>query len=78
MDLYAVVVEDRRKAMIENVLLYAAQKPEDAEAMARAFYHAGKKPVGHLRFSAQRVTEISGPGATLYRVVLQPLLPATC
>lgn len=78
MDLYAVVVEDHRKAMIENVLLYAAKKPEDAEAMARAFYRAGKRSVGNLRFSAQRVTEISGPGATLYRVVLQPLPPAIC
>ena len=76
MDLFAVVIEELRRATLDKVMLYAAEKPEDAEALARAFYLADGKVPGNYRFSAQRMTDISGSGHTRYRVVLQPLPPA--
>ncbi|HVC32537.1 MAG TPA: hypothetical protein VNL16_03400 [Chloroflexota bacterium] len=76
MDLFAVVIEDLRRATLEQVMLYAAEKPEDAEALARAFYLTDGKPPGNYRFSAQRMTDISGPDDSRYRVVLHPLPPS--
>src|SRR5690606_33979855 len=55
MYLFAVVVEDPRQVVIDRVLLYAAEQPVQAEAVARDFYLAdGKSPLRY-RFSAQPV-----------------------
>lgn len=77
MDLYVVMIEDLRHGMLEQVMLYAAAQPEDAEALAQAFYVADGKVPGNYRFSAQRVSDVSGPGATRYRVILDPFAPPT-
>lgn len=69
--LFAVVVEDRRAHTIDRVLLYAAATMADAAEMARAFYLADGQPLS-LRFAAQPITEVSGPGGAVYRVVLEP------
>lgn len=71
MQLFAVVIEELRRAGIDRVLLYAADQPPEAEGMARDFYLAdGKSPLRY-RFWAQPVTEVCGPGGALYRVVLR-------
>ena len=77
MRLWVVVVEEPRRAVIDRVLLYAAEEGEEAEALARAFYRADRKTPEQYRFSAQPITEISGPGGAQFRIVLQPLDPSS-
>ncbi|HVA85590.1 MAG TPA: hypothetical protein VNF73_04620 [Candidatus Saccharimonadales bacterium] len=73
--LWAVVIQDLRQARLERVVLLAAERSEDAEAMARALFQAEGKPPELYQFSAQPFTEVSGPGSTQYRITLHRLRP---
>jgi hypothetical protein len=70
---FAVVVEDPQRQAIDRVLLYAAGTTAEAEEMALAFSLADGKPPLRYRFSAQPITEVSGPGDVQYHVVLRRL-----
>ncbi len=70
---FAVVVEDPQRQAIDRVLLYAAGTTAAAEELARAFSLADGKPPLRYRFSAQPISEVSGPGGAQYRVVLRRL-----
>lgn len=73
MRLWAVVIEDPRRDAIDRVLLYAADKPEDAKAMARDLYLAEARPPLRYRFWAQPVEEVQGTMGSRYKVVLRRL-----
>lgn len=73
--LWAVVIEDLRQARLERVVLLAAERSENAEAMARALFRSEGKPPELYQFSAQPFTEVSGPGGTHYRITLHWLRP---
>ena len=69
--LFTVVVEDERTGAVDRVLLYAAPTMAEAEQMARAFYRVDDDASPGRRFAAQPITEVSGPGAAVYRIVLR-------
>lgn len=73
MKLFAVVIEDLRRRVTDRVLLYAAEQPDEAEAMARRFFVPDGKSSRRYRFSAQPITEVSGPGDVTYRIILRRL-----
>lgn len=73
LEFFAVVVEDPQRQAIDRVLLYAAETTAEAEELARAFSLADGKPPLRYRFSAQSITEVSGPGGARSRVVLRRL-----
>jgi hypothetical protein len=73
--LWAVVVERQRRARVDRIIFLAAERPEDAEGMARALYRSEGKIPERFRFLAQPVVEVPGPGGTVYQVRLHPLPP---
>jgi hypothetical protein len=75
--LFAVVVEDPRTDVLDRVLLCAARTSEDAAGMARAFYLVGQKRPARYSFYPQPITEVSGPGGAVYRIVLRLLRAAS-
>ena len=48
-------------------------RPDAAADMAGAFYLVDREPPLLYRFAAQPITEISGPGGVVYRIVLRRL-----
>lgn len=75
--LWTVVVEDPRSGALEDVLLYGAEEPAEAEALARGMYRATARAPQDYRFSPQPITEVSGPQGAVYRIVLRRLPAAT-
>jgi hypothetical protein len=71
--LWDVLIEDPSRGTLDRVLLVAADKPEDAEAIVRAHYSTGGRDMSAFQLSAQPVTEVSGPAGSLYRVSLRRL-----
>ena len=71
--LWIVMVEDSERRVLDRVMLYAAERPTDAAAMARRFYVADGKSPRRYHFTPQRIAEVYAPDGTAYRVVLDPV-----
>ena len=74
--LFAVVVEDERIGALDRVLLEAARTMDEAAELARAFYLVDRPEPLPYRFAAQPITEVSGPGGVVYRIVLRAMAGA--
>jgi hypothetical protein len=64
-------VEDEHTGAVDRVLLEAARTMAEAAEMARAFYLVGRAPPLPYRFAAQPITEVSGRGGAVHRLVLR-------
>ena len=73
LQLWIVMIEDVERRVLDRVMLYAAERPAEAAAMARRFYLADGKSPRRYHFTPQRITEVFSPDGTSYRVVLQPI-----
>lgn len=74
MQLWVVMIQDTCETTVDRVLLYAAEERGEAEAMARDFYRAEKRPIARYRFWGQPIKEVTGPHSTLYGIGLHPLV----